>query len=366
MKQDIVVVGAGVIGLTNAVLICEQHKDVNVTVIARYFPDDSLHEPEYTSAWAGAHFRPFPSKNEAEQKEYPLTRLTQKHFRKLAVSNPESSVTFVTGEDFLEDPPQNYLDLPKSYVEDMEDFEIVHDKNELASKRAAFGARYKTWVVNPPIYLNYLLNKLNVEHGVKFMRANLTSLKQVYSIPEISSSSILINCTGQGLQYNGGYDPLSFPIRGQTLLVRPPLPVKAGPYFSKTTTHQGKDGNWTFCINRPFHGGVIVGGTKQPNDFYNKPRQSDTDAVLKRAEKIFPELMKTDEVTGKKYFDVFKTNVGFRPARNGGVRIELENVDGGRRILHAYGLAGSGYELSYGVATEVDALLKSLIRESNL
>lgn len=366
MGQDIVVVGAGVIGLSCALLICEKHKAANVTVVAKYLPTDSLDEPEYTSAWAGAHFRPFPSKNDAEEAEFPLTRITQERFRKLAVSNPESSITFVTGEDFLEDPPQNYLDLLHSYVEGIENFEVIQDKKELQSKNAAFGARYTTWVVNPPLYLNFLYNKLNVQHGVKFIKANLTTLKQVYSIPDVSSNAIVVNCTGQGLQYNGGYDPLSFPIRGQTLLVKPPLPVEAGKYFDRTTTHQGKDGSWTFCINRPFHGGVIVGGTKQPNDWSSKPRQSDTDRILERAAKIFPELMKTDVKTGAKYFDVFKINVGFRPARKGGVRIELEKTADGDRIIHSYGLAGSGYELSWGVATKVDELLTSLLRDSNL
>jgi D-amino-acid oxidase len=56
-------------------------------------------------------------------------------------------------------------------------------------------------------------------------------------------------------------------------------------------------------------------------------------------------------------FDVIRDIVGRRPARNGGLRLEYENPRAddlyGRRIVHAYGAAGSGYAISWGVAYEV-------------
>ncbi|CAK7903055.1 hypothetical protein CAAN3_06S04852 [[Candida] anglica] len=364
MTKEIVVVGAGVIGLSTALAICERSKQdsTHVTVIARHFPDDSNYDPEYTSPWAGAHFRPFPSKNPQEWEESKLTRITQKYFRKLAINCPESSVQFIIGEDSLEDPDKYYQDLAKGYTEDIEDFEIL--PAEIANTRGAkLATRYKTWVLNPPIYLNYILRRLRLEYGVDFVKSPvLSNLKQVFEVTNVKPS-VVINCTGNGLQYDGGLDPESFPIRGQTVLVRPPLPLADGPYHARTITHQSKDGKWTFCITRPFCGGTIIGGTKQVNDLYNKPRESDTKEVLDRAAKIFPELMKTDK-DGKKYFDVFQTNVGFRPARNGGFRLEREN-HGSHKIIHAYGAGGMGYELSYGVGTKVHDLLVKVLNESS-
>lgn len=52
--------------------------------------------------------------------------------------------------------------------------------------------------------------------------------------------------------------------------------------------------------------------------------------------------------------------VGRRPAREGGVRIEVEDVDVDGlqgRIVHGYGAGGRGYELSWGVARDVAALV---------
>lgn len=53
MSQDIVVVGAGVSGLTTALLLS---KDNKVTVVAKHMPGD--YDIEYTSPWAGANFLP--------------------------------------------------------------------------------------------------------------------------------------------------------------------------------------------------------------------------------------------------------------------------------------------------------------------
>lgn len=49
--------------------------------------------------------------------------------------------------------------------------------------------------------------------------------------------------------------------------------------------------------------------------------------------------------------------VGRRPTRKGGMRLEKETVAGNKCVIHAYGLGGRGYELSWGVADRVAKLL---------
>jgi D-amino-acid oxidase len=66
---------------------------------------------------------------------------------------------------------------------------------------------------------------------------------------------------------------------------------------------------------------------------------------------MFPQILNAE---GK--FDVIRDIVGRRPTREGGMRLEVEKVEGepvGRKIVHAYGAGGRGYELSWGVAEEV-------------
>lgn len=350
--SDIVIVGAGVLGLSAALAICESlHKTQKITIVAEYGPDLFDHSPNYTSAWAGAHFRPFPSKNEHEAREAGYARATLRRFRALARVEPESLVKFMKGKEYLEDPDELYKKLGKGYTEGIADFRVM-EPSELP-KGVVLGTEYETFVLNAPLYIQFLSRKLKVQYGVEFVQQKLDSLKEATAFGR--KGAIVVNCTGMGLQWNGGYDHKCFPIRGQTLLVRPPANTGLENY---TVTHQLKDGKWTFFIHRPCHGGCIVGGTKQPHDTFSGARESDTEELKRRAAVLYPELMKTD-ANGKKYFDVIRVNVGFRPARNGGMNVTSEVMDG-VSVVHAYGAGGSGYEMSYGVGEKVVELIKAM------
>lgn len=64
-----------------------------------------------------------------------------------------------------------------------------------------------------------------------------------------------------------------------------------------------------------------------------------TEMILERCKLLAPELL----VDGK--FDVIQSQIGRRPARKGGIRIEIEpvNVGGRERIIcHHYGHGGTG------------------------
>lgn len=132
--------------------------------------------------------------------------------------------------------------------------------------------------------------------------------------------------------------------QGQTCLVRNPV--------SATITRQNEDGTWSFCIPRPLDGGTIIGGTKQPHDWDPNPSPQIRTQLLTNASKWFPF---TPESGGQ--FDVIRDIVGRRPAREGGMRIEVEQVGDGKNIVHAYGAGGRGFELSRGVAEDATALM---------
>ncbi|CAN3359867.1 D-aspartate oxidase [Diutina catenulata] len=355
--KSVVIVGSGVLGLSTAWAIKESDPSTHVVVIAKYGPHvrsmNTLmtNESTYTSPWAGAHYRPFPSKNPQEAVEAKLTRVTQERFRKLAESNPESSVKFITGVEYFEAPDHFYKEVAAGYREEIDDFEVL-PPSELPDG-VEMGTRYRTWAVNSPVYLQWLYRKLFYTYLVDFVEADLKSLREVNDY--VRGDPVIINCSGQGLQYDGGYDPMSYPIRGQTLLIRPPPGNK---YADATVTHQSADGMWTFCIPRPLDGGMILGGTKQVRDTYGGVRDEDTASLKRRGAKLFPELMRNGE------FDVVNINVGFRPAREGGLNTSLERCQDhpGRRnhVINNYGAGGMGYELSYGSGMEAVKHLRSL------
>lgn len=128
-------------------------------------------------------------------------------------------------------------------------------------------------------------------------------------------------------------------------------------------TCQNADGSWSFAIPRPLDGGTIIGGTKQPNDWNPYPLPEIRDTLLKNASEWFPFAAGSSRT-----FDVISDIVGRRPARRGGLRLELERIDVvnksgqnvARNILHAYGIGGRGVELSWGIAEDAMGLLVSV------
>lgn len=134
--------------------------------------------------------------------------------------------------------------------------------------------------------------------------------------------------------------------------------------ISKTITRQNSDGSWSFAIPRPLEGGTIIGGTKEPHNWNPHPSADTRQTLLSNAAKWFPfESEAASPATTKKSkldasrFDVVRDIVGRRPAREGGLRLEMERLKPGI-VVHAYGVGGRGFELSWGIAEEVVSLLR--------
>ncbi|KAI5965632.1 uncharacterized protein KGF55_000994 [Candida pseudojiufengensis] len=363
--QQIVIVGAGILGLTTAQTISEKLNELGfkheITIIAQYGPhnlemNDSLTTyNEYVSPWAGAHFRPFPITTKEQKEEMKMTRQTLKYFKYLSENYKECSIKFIKGVEFIENPNEYYQDYAKyGYSEGLENFE------KLETKPGILGFQYDTWVLNPTLYLQYIYFKLLLEFKIKFISKKLNSLSEINSI--IQGNPIIINCSGNGLKYNGGVDPDSFPIRGQTLLLNP------GPNYKsdKTVTIQLKDGSWVFTIPRPYNGGVILGGTKQINDTSLEVRDEDTKYLEKLGSIYFPELQKINAETNKPYFDIIRINVALRPGRKGGLNNSIEKFNDNKQfVINNYGAGGMGYELSYGSSLKTFENLLSILKIDN-
>lgn len=68
---------------------------------------------------------------------------------------------------------------------------------------------------------------------------------------------------------------------------------------------------------------------------------------------MYPKILNS-----KGEFDVVRDIVGRRPAREGGLRLEVEKLPGSKRVVHAYGAGGRGVELSWGISDEVLKLVQ--------
>ncbi|KAF1343378.1 hypothetical protein EJ07DRAFT_148827, partial [Lizonia empirigonia] len=59
--QNIVILGAGIIGLTSSIVLANAYPNSTIIVVAKYFPGDR--SIDYTSPWAGANWSSMANDN---------------------------------------------------------------------------------------------------------------------------------------------------------------------------------------------------------------------------------------------------------------------------------------------------------------
>lgn len=403
-RQDIIVIGAGVIGLTTANVLQKRlptSTGRSITIIASEFPTQSpmhrSHASElpiasaaYASMWAGAHHRPIPHIAPSQPsylalsgtqqafhsqlaRERDLAIRTSETMQQIANANPEAGVQFVQGVEYLENPPVENLSLRTGdiYASPTDNFRIFGEDEldalnsrlqslgpkDAVNNQVRWACEYSTYVVNVHVYCAYLLNRF-IANGGHTVKRKLNTLSDALNILPTSSTSqkgyspIIVNCSGLNRD-----TLLPVPerneakvIRGQTVLVR--------NSFDRTITRQCADGTWSFLIPRPRGGGTIVGGTKQIADTETQARPEERQILLENAVRYFPEFV---EDVSK--FEIVGDNVGQRPWRQGGMRIEIDEQSLGEKgtVVHGYGAGGRGYELSWGAAEEICALVEKCV-----
>jgi len=361
-SDPIVVIGAGVTGLSVATLLQAEYPPASITVIAAETPptttstSTSRPSADYASMWAGAHYRPVPrprsnsgsasSSNQLEQ-EFDMGLRTARRMKRIADEAPEAGVAFVVGVEYLETPTEEVLALKTGdvYAGPGDGFRVL-DRTELP-RDVKWGCEYRCYCVNVALYCRWLLDGF-VSRGGRLIRHRLSSATDAFEFARrsgVGDVSTVVNCSGR----NFDRDPRMQIIRGQTVLVK--------QEYHQTVTRQNRDGSWAFLIPRPRGGGTVVGGTKEVGDDETRARPETRARLLRQSVQYFP-----DFVDSVDKFEVVKDNVGRRPWRDGGYRIEAEHVAPGQTIVHGYGAGGRGYELSWGAAERILELVRQSAR----
>lgn len=214
-------------------------------------------------------------------------------------------------------------------------------------------------VINVPHYLQYLISRL-LALGVVLKRASLENIRDAQLVHHSSQvANLIINCTGLGARFLGGViDKAMSPARGQTVLVR-----NTAPFQGSISSLEDTDGEVTYLMTRAAAGGTILGGCYQKDNWSRDVDEELAKRIMKRAVEFCPELVRDGPL------DVISHNVGFRPVREGGVRVEresLHNADGSAvQVVHNYGHGGGGYQMSYGCSVKVVELVNDYIQQLN-
>ncbi|KAI0037134.1 nucleotide-binding domain-containing protein [Vararia minispora EC-137] len=357
--RSIVVLGAGVIGLTTA-LVLQETGDYKVTILASKLPTDpkSIH---YTSHWAGAH-HVISVSNEFQ------ARLEKETFEVMwRMSAPDGGAEHC----FLRAPQKEYYLVPQADPDILSVYPNFKKLPEDVFKTipGVLSAVSLTALnINTPIYLPYLMSRF-LAAGGQVVRANVQHIQQVVEggVSVFSGGSVrpgsvdaIVNCTGLGARCLGGVeDSEMYPQRGQTVIIY-------APWIKEGRSLVAKEGSRTYIIPRR-GGNLVLGGTRVADDWYPVPRPETKVDILQRALDFYPEIAPPNiRAVRKPTIDdliplIVDEGCGLRPSRKGGIRLETEWM--GVPVIHNYGHGGYGFQTSWGSATAALELVKEALKK---
>ncbi|KIV91649.1 hypothetical protein PV10_06165 [Exophiala mesophila] len=351
-EKNVVVVGAGVAGLTTALLLSRK-TGYKIVVAAKHMPGD--YDIEYASPWAGANYMPVSIRGTAaaewdKNTWGPLEDLAQNHpeagvhFQDCEIHSRAKDVGSATANWFAE-----LLSPSPWFKEVLPNFRAI--PKESLRPGIDHATVFTSVCINTAIYLPWLVSQC-LKNGVVFRRAVFKHISEASS-PSIHPSNkvdLVINCTGlMACRLGGVEDQSVVPARGQIVIVR----NDAGKMLDISGTDDGDD-EACYIMTRAAGGGTILGGSYQKGNWESQVDPNLAIRIMKRAVELCPSL------TGGKgieHLDVIRHGVGLRPVREGGTRIEKEKI-GGVWVVHNYGAGGAGYQSSYGCAQAAVALVE--------
>jgi D-amino-acid oxidase len=298
--RRVIVVGAGVVGLTCAVRLLEAGHRVDV--VARDLP------LETTSAVAAALWYPYRALPEDKVTAWSAT--TYAALEALA-ADERTGVRMLTGTEVLATPQ------PDPWWRDAVP---TLDRETALPPGYADGWTFVSPVLDMPVHLRWLAGRVD-ELGGTLTRMNLSALPD--------DGSLVVNATGLGARHFGA-DPSVTPVRGQVVVVE-----QVG--LERWTLDGGSSGGGlTYVVPRARE--IVLGGTDVEGEWSRTPDPVVADQILHRATALVPELEGARVVRHK---------VGLRPARP---EVRLERVG---EVIHCYGHGGAGVTLSWGCADDV-------------
>ncbi|MGX1134597.1 D-amino-acid oxidase [Streptomyces glaucescens] len=309
VRDDVVVVGGGVIGLTTAVVLAERGHRVRLWT----------REPveRTTSAVAGALWWPYRIRPVGSARAWALRSLTV--YEELAGRPDVTGVRMVEGV------------LGETALDEVAGWAAAR----LPGLRTATAAEYSgagLWarlpLVDMSAHLPWLRERLRAAGGVVEERA-VTALAE-------ADAAVVVNCTGLGARTLVP-DPSVRPVRGQLVVVE-------NPGIRTWLVSTAADGTMAYFFPQP--GRLVLGGTAEDDVWTPEPDPAEAEAIVRRCAALRP------EIAGAR---VLEHRVGLRPARPA-VRLERTALPDGRVLVHNYGHGGAGVTVAWGCAEEAAGL----------
>jgi len=326
-NPEVLVVGAGVSGLTTAVCLAEA--GVRTEIRADRLP------PDTTSAVAGAIWGPHLVEDGERAARWRGATLAV--LRELAAGpdGPAAGVRTASGAHIHRGSADAAPD-PPDWLGELGGWRPCRPA-ELPPGFTG-GWRYTAPLVHMPTYLGYLRARFERAGG----RLAVAAVASLAGAAREAGASAVVNCSGAHAQQLAG-DPEVTPVRGQAVVAANPGLIE----FLVAPSDDSAELAYLF----PHGDTVILGGSEGPGDWNLEPDPAIAERILRDCAALEPRL------AGAR---VLAHRVGLRPVRPE-VRLEAEPAGpagpgGGPLIVHNYGHGGGGITLSWGCAREAARL----------
>ena len=348
--RGVLVIGAGVSGLTSA--LCLRRRGYSVTVVADRFA------PRVTSVVAGAlwewppavcgHHRDLVSLRRSKV----WCRTSFDIFSELA-KRPETG-TFVRPVTYYFKQPIEEDRLHRVKMDELSEFVggFRHDPALIRENgvNPELGLRdaytHLAPMVDTDVYMRWLLGEVRNE-GCRILEHKISGplSAQAEALARQFEVDAIVNCAGLGAGELAG--EAMYPLRGALIRVRNDGIAMPRVTEAHCISHDDSETERGFVFIVPRGQDMLVlGGLAEPDEWdldiglhnYEPVRQ-----MLRRCVDFLPALRNAQIDAAE------PVRVGLRPVRKQNVRLELE---AGPRVIHNYGHGGSGVTFSWGCATK--------------
>lgn len=329
-----VIVGGGVVGLTTALILQRESRNIEITVLASDFDDTVSHVAAGIFRVGASYSGP------TEQITRQWIRDSYEYYDNIRKSEIASyaGVTDISGYMFANSSPET---VKNHWIEDLVPIyrRVTEEELQLVGGDWKYGSFFSTLLTQCNLYLPWAKQQLQAR-GAVLKQRKLNSLNEL-----IGEFDLIMNCTGLGAR-NLCNDKRLVSLRGQVLKVKAP--------WIKTFFYGELD---TYIIPS-FNGVVTLGGSRNFDSENMKLCPYESAAIRERCEKLVPSLRNAE---------ILRQEVGFRPHREGNVRVEADRISSDCAktiVVHNYGHGGYGVCTAPGTATYALQLAINIHRSS--
>ena len=307
--MDVLVIGAGVCGLTTGICLAEAGLGVTIRTAA---PPERTTSVAAGAVWGMVRVGP-------PDRGLDWARTGLEVLSKLA-ADPATGVRMVSGQEISRTPLEPYFWM-----------KLLPGLRPCAESELpdgfSHGWHYTAPVATMPVYLDYLRARFERAGGTLEMAA-------VRSLAELAGvAPVVINCSGVYAR-DLVPDPAVVPVRGQVV-------IAANPGLEEFYVNRDQEPPWiTYMF--PHGETVLLGGTNEEGSWDEEPKPFIAERIVAQCAAIDPRLRGAT---------ILGHRVGLRPTRPE-IRLEFEPL-GASVLWHNYGHGGAGISLAWGCAAAV-------------